>query len=56
MVLATDTIDGRDLSNEVGCELLPKKSKSNAVFAVHHTVKLSHLTSCTLLTRRSALV
>ena len=27
MALAIDTIDGRGLSNEMHCELLPKKSK-----------------------------
>ena len=27
MALAIDTIDGRGLSNEARCELLPKKSK-----------------------------
>ncbi len=49
MVLAIDTIDGQGLSNEVHHELLSKEEQSDAVFAVHFTVK----GSCTLLTRWS---
>ena len=37
MTLAVDTTDGRDLSNEVHLELLPKKS--NAAFVIHYTAK-----------------
>ena len=39
MVLATDTVDGRGLSNEAHYELLPKR-EGNAVFAIHFTVKV----------------
>ena len=35
MTLAIDTVDGCGLSNEVCCELLPKKS----VLAIHFTVR-----------------
>ena len=51
MAFAIDTVDGRGLSNEVRRELLPKKSK--IMLYLHGK---SCLTSCTLLTRRSALV
>ena len=39
MALAINTDDGRGLSNEARCELLPKKSPDNAVFSIHFTVK-----------------
>ena len=55
MALAIDTIDGWGLSNEERRVLLPKKSKVMLylLFIIHGK---SRLTSCTLLTRWSALV
>ena len=38
MTLTIDIIDGRGLSNEAH-QFLPKKSKVNAVFAIHYMVK-----------------
>ena len=52
MALAIDTVDGRGFSNEVRRVLLPKKSKV-MLYSLHNK---SRLTSCTLLTRRNALV
>ena len=54
MALAIDTVDRRGLSNEVRRELLPKKSK--VMLICHSLHGESCLTSCTLLTRWSALV
>ena len=39
MTFAINITDGRGLSNEVRCELLPKKSKVMVLFAIHYTVK-----------------
>ena len=47
MILAIDSIDGYGLSNEVCYEFLPKKSKVNAVLAVHSQEAFNQL----LLTR-----
>ena len=55
MALAIDVTDGRGLSNEARHELLLKKQQGNAVLAFLFAVN-NHLTSCTLLTRRSVSV
>ena len=39
MTLAVDITDGCSFGDKARHELLPKKSKGNAVFAVHYMVK-----------------
>ena len=55
MALAIDITDGRDLSNEARRELHLKKEQGVTVLAFLFAVN-NHLTSCTLLTRRSVSV
>ena len=40
MTLAVNITDGHGFGDEVHHKLLPKKSESNAVFAVHYMVKV----------------
>ena len=47
MAIAIDTIDGWGLSNKACRELLAKKSKGNAVFAIHFTVNQLYITNKT---------
>ena len=46
MALAIDTIDGRGLSKEGYCELLPKE-QGNAIFAVHYMFNQLYITNKT---------
>ena len=60
MALAINITDGCGLSNEARRELLLKKEQGNAVLAFAVLAFIfavnNHLTSCTLLTRRSVSV